>query len=222
MKLPTKAALIEQSNIAISNMYDTVSSLPTLELSSLDPSKTALIVIDMVNGFVKFGALSSERVKNLEENIVNLTDKCSKAGFKLLALCDCHTDISPELSSFPPHCMENTAEAELIESLKAYNFEIINKNSAGALSLPEFEKWLSDNTHIENYIIAGDCTDICIYQNAVGLKARNNSCNKPCRVILPIDMIDTYDAPGHDADFLNITHICSMIVSGVEAVASVK
>lgn len=222
MNLPTKAMLIEQSNAAISNMYDTVSTLPTVKLSSLDPSKTALIVIDMVNGFVKFGALSSERVKNLENCIVDLTDKCSKAGFKLLALCDCHTDISPELSAFPPHCMKNTAEAELIDSLKAYSFEIISKNSAGALSLPEFEKWLCDNEQIENYIIAGDCTDICIYQNAVGLKARNNSNNKNCRVILPIDMIDTYDAPGHEADFLNITHICSMMLNGVEAVASVE
>lgn len=222
MNLPTKAMLIEQTNTVISNMYDTISNLSKFDINSLDADKTALIVIDMVNGFVKFGALSSERVKNLESNIVDLTDRCSKAGFKLLALCDCHTDISPELSAFPPHCMESTAEAELIDSLKAYDFEIIRKNSAGALSLPEFEKWLNDNKHIENYIIAGDCTDICIYQNAVGLKARNNSCNKACRVILPIDMIDTYDAPGHEADFLNITHICSMILNGVEAVASIE
>ena len=74
---------------------------------------------------------------------------------------------------------------------------------------------------VDNIIVIGDCTDICIYQFAVTLKTYfiQNNINK--NVIVPMNLVDTYDIPNvHCADLSNIVFLNSMIQNGINVIKS--
>ena len=45
--------------------------------------------------------------------------------------------------------------------------------------------------------VIGVCTDICVLHTVADLR------NRDYRVVVPGDLVETYDAPGHDADEVN-------------------
>ena len=59
MLLDGKENLMRTGTTDLSDLYDTLSGLERLRLSDFDPSRTALVVVDMINGFVKEGPLAS-------------------------------------------------------------------------------------------------------------------------------------------------------------------
>lgn len=198
----------------------------TLELHSLSKEKTALIIIDMVNGFVYSGALSSPRVAAIVNNIVEVNEKT--LGFKKVFFKDSHNESSTEFSSFPNHCLKNTDEAELIPELKAYlsdseNTVSIEKNSTNGFNSEGFKKWLSINTDkVDNYIVVGCVTDICILQFALSLKAYFNEENKSKRIIVPINSVDTFDGGTHNGYLMNLFALYNMHTCGIEVVDKIN
>ena len=219
MNIPqSKERFLADASSCLSGIYDKLSTLASLKLEELDPKATMLIVIDINNGFAKAGALYSPRTQALIEPIANLVDRCISLGCGLLAYSDKHTEQSPELGAYPPHCMQGSEEWHLVDELSRLSQFVVYKNSTngflagGGLPRPE----------IKNYIITGCCTDICIYQFATTLRAALNEQNNHSRVIVPIDFVDTYDAPWHNADFANLIHLDSMMSNGVEVVAHIN
>ena len=135
----------------------------------------------------------------------------------VLAFADTHTPESPELSSYPPHCLRGTAEAEVCAPIAAVpGLVTFEKNSTNGFLEAPFRRWLEDNPGIRTLIAVGDCTDICVYQFAVAAKAYFNTRNHDARVIVPTALTDTFDAPGHPADLLNTVFWRSMQDNGVE------
>ena len=55
-------------------------SAPPVALSGLDPSHTALVIVDMINGFVNEGPLSSENAKKISPAISKLLRVCVTRG----------------------------------------------------------------------------------------------------------------------------------------------
>lgn len=51
----------------------------------------------------------------------------------------------------------------------------------------------------DSFIVTGCCTDICVLHLAAGLRALLNERKIPAQVIVPTDLVATYDAPGHNA-----------------------
>ena len=222
MILPEKTQFITDSEKALSDMYNKIMRLDELFFLELQPNSTALIIVDMVNGFAKGGALYSPRIKRLINPIVKLAKRCNESSVEVLAFADCHTKGAPELDSYPAHCMNGTWEAEIVDEIKDnIKYTLFNKNCTNVLFQYDFAKWLTDNEHINTYIIVGDCTDICINQLAVGIKAMYNNCNKRCRVIVPVEMVDTYDSDIHPADIMNMTSFLSMQGNGIEVVSDI-
>lgn len=64
MKFQEKTAFVAQCTKTVSAVYDHLTTLPAVPLSSL-PGTAALIVVDLVNGFAKEGAMYSPRVEAL-------------------------------------------------------------------------------------------------------------------------------------------------------------
>ena len=91
---------------------------------------------------------------------------------------------------------------------------LIEKNSTNGFLEPVFAAWLRDNPDIDTYVVAGDCTDICVLQFVLAAKAWHNARNRPLRLILPIDLVDTFDAPGHPADLMNLAALSLMRSAG--------
>lgn len=223
MKQIDKDVFLKKSTEVLKNMIEAMDSLPSLEISGLKGKDTALVIVDMVNGFAREGALKSSRVEKLIPAILKLCNSCLERGIKVVMFSDCHTDESPELESYPPHCMRGTGEDELVSELKGIEgCTVINKNSTNGFLEDEFEQWMNKNNRIINFIITGDCTDICILQFSEILKAYFNTHDKRSDIIVPLDCVDTFDGGLHDADLMNVFSVFSMMGNGVRVVKTIS
>ena len=117
-----------------------------VNLADLSKEKTAIIVVDMVNGFVHEGPLSSPRVIGIIDNLVKLNEKTQ--GYKKIFFLDRHEENSVEFENYAKHCINGTSEAELISSLRNQdatihnNTTMIPKNSTNGFHAPGFKVWL--------------------------------------------------------------------------------
>ncbi|WP_304969857.1 isochorismatase family protein, partial [Romboutsia ilealis] len=184
------------------------------------PFANPLLISTINNGFAKGGALYSPRIESLINPIVKFTKSVSKDIRSIIAFTDYHTKESIELLSYPAHCIEDTIECEIVDELKSIdNIKIVKKNSTnGFFALDNLN---FDNT--DNIIIIGDCTDICIYQLAITLKSYFNQNNINKHIIVPVNLVDTYNIDNvHPAELLNIVFLNSMIQNGIEVVKKIK
>lgn len=218
-----KKQFLASAQQSLSELYDRVHSAPTLPLSALEPSRTALLVVDMVNGFVKDGPMSSPRVGALNKKLASLCKACSDRGIKVLAFADTHSMDSPEFSAYPPHCLQGDWESEVTEEIsRSCVYTRISKNSTNGFLEPEFRTWIQEHPQIDCFLVVGDCTDICIQQLALSLKAEFNRQNRPARVIVPASCCETFDLGLHDGDLMHLVALYSMGEGGVELVADME
>ena len=181
-----------------------------------------IFVVDMVNGFVKEGALHDEKIHAITPNIQALLEEelCRN-----VFVADSHPPKTREFLSYPSHCVIGTSESEVLDELKPYIHECIPKNSTNTFTCPAFQSFL--NERIDQYddiVITGCCTDICILQFALCLNAWLNEHNcESKRVIVPIDCIDTFHIEGvHDCESINEFSIRNMEQNGIVIVSRLE
>lgn len=223
MELPDRKKFMDKSIKTLEGLLDSLDKLPGLKLGELEHDKTVLVIIDMINGFAREGALKSARVEALIPAIADLSEECCKRGIVRLMFADNHTGASPEFGAYPVHCLKGTTESEPVDELKSPGgYLLIPKNSTNGFLEDDFIKWLKGNGGIKNFIVTGDCTDICIQQFAVTLKTWFNRRDETSRVIVPINAVDTFDLGLHDGDLLNAVTLFSMAGNGVELVSNIE
>ena len=216
--MDTKELLLSESNEMISGIYERIQSLESLDLKSLDKNRTILLIVDINKGFAKAGALYSDRIEKLINPISNLAKYALNNGIKVKAFTDYHTEDSIELKAYPKHCMKYTDEWELVDELNLEGIEVIKKNSTNGFLE---ENFILNKEEIDNVIIVGDCTDICIYQLAISLRAEFNRVNKDGDIYVPKKLVDTFDMPMHKANFMNYVFLNSMIDNGVNVIEDI-
>jgi nicotinamidase-related amidase len=194
---------------------------PSLKLSELDPNHTVLVVVDVINGFAKEGALASSRVGEIVPNVKRLMQMATANDIKTVAFADCHNENSIEFESFTPHCLENTSESKLVDEIQTLEYTLINKNSTNGFHAPNFQKFLAENPNLDSFIVCGDCTDICVLNFCLTLKTYFNQMDKPCKIVVPMDCVETYDAPSHSAELMNLASFKLMENSGIAIVSTV-
>jgi nicotinamidase-related amidase len=200
-----------------------------------EPQGVALVSVDMINGFCHEGPLASPRVRALIPQVVGLMRRAWDAGVHHILLTqDTHDPQAVEFGAFPPHCVRGTKESETIPEIKALPFfdrmTVFEKNSIDSSRNTGLGGWIEAHPEVDRFIIVGDCTDLCIYQMAMGLRLDANARQFRRRVIVPADCVDTYDLPvetartigavPHDADLLHKLFLYSMMLNGIEVVAS--
>lgn len=223
MKMINKNDFLKRSIETLGEIFDMLLKLPTLQLEDLKGKKTALVIVDMINGFTREGALKSARVEELIPEIVEISKKCDKLEITKLAFADYHTAVSPEFDAYPEHCIAGTYESQIVDEIKEIGrYTLIPKNSTNGFLENEFQKWLEENQHIDTFIVTGDCTDICIQQFAITLKTWFNKQNKNVRVIVPQTAVETYDLGMHNGDLSNVMALYNMIINGVEVVKTIE
>lgn len=198
-----------------------ISSLPALEFSSLDKEKTLAVFVDIINGFINEGAMSSERVGDIIEPNAKLLKKCVSEGIPAAAFADCHKPDAAEFLSFPPHCVENTSESEIVDELKAIGgYTLIPKNSTNGFHEEKFRSLLGQHD-ADVFVVTGDCTDICVLQFCLALKTYFTQKNKNVKIIIPISCVETYDAPFHSSDLANLAAYKLLKDSGITFVSEI-
>ena len=225
-KKNARKRFLKESEGPLGAIYDKLADLPSLELSELNPKTTALLVVDMINGFVKEGALASPNVLAINDAIAALSRACGTAGIRTVALCDSHPEDSPEFVSFPAHCVAGTAESEVTAEITAAaeaggGLIRIEKGSTNGMLESQLKMWI-DFSGCDAFIIVGDCTDLCVLQLATSLKAWFNTNGKTCRVIVPTELVATYDLGEHTAPLQNLFALYNMSLHGIELVRSIS
>lgn len=180
-----------------------------------------VFVVDMINGFIKEGALHDPAILACAKPIQQLlTDLDCRRIF----IADAHPPKTREFHSYPPHCLIGTAESEVIAELKPYIEELFHKNSTNTFTTDEFQAFLkSDIDTYRDIIITGCCSDICIMQFALCLNAWLNEHNKSeHRIVIPVDCVDTYHVDAlHDALKNNQFALENMQANGITVVSSI-
>jgi nicotinamidase-related amidase len=222
MKIPEKDEFLTKSADALGEMLENIKKAKPLDSKRLENDMTALVIIDMINGFVKEGMLSSPRINEIISNVVKTAEICRERGFKIIAFADCHSEASVEFKSYPVHCVRNTYESELIDELKNIGgIELIKKNSTNGFMEETFLAWFDNNRNISNFIITGDCTDICIMQFSLSLKTYFNKNDKDVNIIIPVDSVETFDLGIHNGDLMNVFSLYILESNGSEIVSEI-
>ena len=230
--------LAQQSKPFIAHLETWLANLPKVKLNSIvaQPENTALMSVDIINGFCTVGPLASPRVQSIVKPIVKLMKAAHKKGVRHFVLTqDTHPANAVEFSHYPPHCVRGTTESQSVPEYKklpfADEFVIIQKNSISSAHSTGLDKWLNAHKNVDTFIVVGDCSDLCTYQLAMHLRLRANAAQKKMRVVLPENCVQTYDTPlaianqlgipPHDGDLLHAVFLFNMANNGVEVVKEV-
>lgn len=199
--------------------------------------RTAVICVDLTNGFCNEGILSSPRVKAIVSPIVRLFQSAWQYGIRDIVLAqDTHEPDAVEFAAFAPHCVRGTPEAETVDELKALPFfpqiQLIEKNSIASGLNTGLSEWMAAHPQLDEFIVVGDCTDLCTYQLAMFLRLDANQRQLRRRVIVPADCVATYDMPvetaakfgvfPHDGDLLDTIFLYHMALNGIEVASQIQ
>lgn len=225
MKINDRTQFLKSANKTLDGILDILDNLPILSLENLSPKNTVLISLDIINGFVKIGNLASERVNNILPNVVKLHK--SLKHFPKIFMMDQHTCDSVEFEIYPPHCLKGSDEGKIVDELIEFNNDKaieIYKNSTNGFLTSAFSEWLKKHTNITNFIVVGDCTDICIKHFSLTLNSYFHEKNIKSRILIPIDCVETFDLEEtyHNGDLMNIMSLYEMKSNGIELYKGIK
>lgn len=151
-----------------------------------------VLVVDMVRGFLEEGypLYCGNRARRIIPNVRGLLKQELARGSRVFFLCDHHSPNDPEFKMFPPHCIEGTAEAEVIPELAQYQGEVIPKRRYSAFFDTPLEEKLNQ-LKPEKLIICGVCTDICVLHTVADARSRDY------QVEVPVDCVASFDEKAH-------------------------
>lgn len=167
-------------------------------VKNLKVYETALIVVDMVNGFVNEGGLHDKNIKKIVPRQLELLEEAEKKGSLIILVKDTHNNNATEFKRFgnTTHCIKGTSEAELIDELKPFeqkdNVITVEKNSTSLMESPEFREIVKQAENLKEVNFVGCCTDICVFNGAMGLANYYDEWNRDVTINVHEDAIATY------------------------------
>ena len=174
-------------------------------MKNLKVSHKGLIVVDMVNGFVREGGLHDKRIEEVIPYQKKLLDQYVKDLEMILFIKDCHDVDSVEHNRFQgiKHCIKGTTEAEIIDEFQPYlsleNVYTLEKNCTSFREALGFSELMEEMSDIHHFDVVGCCTDICVVNGVIGMMNYFDQNNRQVEVNIHQEGIETYDAPYHDA-----------------------
>lgn len=139
----------------------------------VDPAKTALIIVDMQNDFVKEGgSLVVPDAEGTLPEIQNLLRLARDSGMKVVFTQDTHADEDPEWDIWPEHVDEGTWGWEIVEELAPREDELVIRkiryDAFYGTHLDHFLRLWGVNT----LILCGTVANICVHYTAASAALR--------------------------------------------------
>lgn len=151
---------------------------------AVDPARTALIVVDMQNDFVKDGG--TLQIPDAEETIPairRLLQQAREAGMHIVFTQDTHREGDPEWDIWPEHAREGSWGWEIVDDLHPHEGElVIRKLRYDAFYGTPLEHLLR-LWGIDTLVICGTVANICVHYTAASAALRWY------RVVIPRDAI---------------------------------
>ena len=127
--------------------------------------KKALLIIDMLNDFVKEGSpLEVPDTRKIIPILKKEIEKARTQGESIIYICDSHDKDDPEFKRFgwPPHAIKGTKGAEIIKEIAPYKGDyIVNKTTYSGFFKTKLESILN-TLGIDTLRLTGCVTHICI------------------------------------------------------------
>lgn len=169
-----------------------------MNIKNLKMYKGMLIIVDMVNGFVKEGALADPKIGEIVPRQIELIKEAKVRGDLIVFIKDTHEENSVEHKRFggAKHCVRGTGEELVIDELKEYEYNkdtiSIEKNSTSYMESPEFRELIKEATNIETVDVVGCCTDICDFNGSMALANYFDQWNRDVEIRVHEDAIATF------------------------------
>ena len=183
------------------------------------------INIDMINGFVKEGALAAPSIMRIVPRQIKLLEDYSKDNNKAIAFIkDEHSKNAVEFKTFGPHCIKGTKECDVIDELKiyydtAYHF---TKNSTNFVFANGFQEQIERLKNLKKVLLMGCLSDICVKNGGITLRNYFDELNHDIDIYVAEGAIDTYDNLWHNADEVTYKSIEDMITNGIKVYSEYK
>lgn len=187
-------------------------------LSQTKKKRELLVVVDMVRGFIEAGPLSDPAISTIIDENVELIKDFTERGQRVVAFRDAHAIDSKEFDFYPPHCIRGTLESELVDPIKAYEHRmvVIEKDTTNGFLSDGFQRFINKNDPFDRIVVSGCCTDICVLQFALTMKAYLQQARLDTKMIVVKDAVETFDLPGHPRDEFNDFSFKLMQSAGIE------
>ncbi len=189
-------------------------------MKELENIEKLLINVDMINGFVKKGAMADSYIKHIIPEQVKQMKMIKEKGGIIAIIKDTHKENCREFNRYPAHCIEGTEEVELVDELKQFEEDglIYLKNSTSTIYAPNFLKDIDKMKKLKEVIIVGCCTDICILNLAIPLQNYFDQEDRNIKITIPKNAVETYDAPNHKREQYNEIAFKLMEQAGIHLV----
>jgi nicotinamidase-related amidase len=170
-----------------------VPEIPVEERVQLPADKTALIIVDMQNDFVKPGG--SLRVPTAEKTIGpirSLLEKARKHAVLTIFTQDTHYLFDPEFEIWGRHVVKGTWGWQIIDELKPIEGEIVVEKTRydGFYGTP-VDDILRVNG-IENVVVVGTVANICVLHTASSAAIRWYKVYMPMDAVSALNEFDYY------------------------------
>lgn len=208
-------------------MYNTIAmwaaSLPFIDaerdIVGSNPDRVGVFVVDMVRGFTHEGPLASASVGRLVEPIEGFVNWMTGLGVeRMVRIEDAHTPDAEEFRAWPAHCVEKTEETAFALDLPLPWRRFAKNTLSPFASNGAFAAYLG-HQRMRHAIVVGNCTDLCVYQTAMGILQHSQANGLGRTVWVASDLTATYhtDAPPfrHASDFFHATFLYHMALNGI-------
>lgn len=187
---------------------------------NLEEIRTLLVVIDMVNGFIRKGDMADPYIAHIIPEQLRLIKMILEENEGLAFIKDCHEKGAREFERYPEHCLKKTYEADLIEELKPFENDalVYEKNSTSAIFAPNFISDINKMINLKEIIFTGCCSDICDINLIIPMQNYFDEINRRVELTVPLNAIETYDSPVHNRDEYNTIAYKLLKQSGIKLV----
>ncbi len=140
---------------------------------ALDPARTALVIIDMQNDFVRDdGTLQVASAPATIPAITHLLEVARDSGMRVVYSQDTHDPGDPEFEIWPEHCLRGTPGGEMIDELAPREGElVVRKVRYDAFYGTELDHMLR-LWGVDTLVLCGTVANICVHYTAASAALR--------------------------------------------------
>ncbi len=136
-------------------------------------SYKALLVIDMLNDFIRPGApLRVPAVNDIVSSVVRRVNEARSKKVPVIFLCDAHDPDDREFEAWPPHAVEGTTGARVIAELTPQGGDfVIKKKRFSGFFRTDLDAVLKklETTHL---FVTGLVSNICVLYTVADARSR--------------------------------------------------
>ena len=151
--------------------------------------KKALIVLDMLNDFIREGGALEvgPSARAIVPNVRRRIEQCREAKGVVIYVCDHHAQNDPEFRMWPAHSVAGTEGAEVIPELerKASDY-FVPKTSYNAFFGTDLEDILKEEK-VTAAEVVGVCSSICVMYAVADLRIRGFPVTVPRDAVADLD-----------------------------------